>query len=416
MKHLLRCSLTGLAIWPAALAAQAQTVTVSSFSPARNSNAVARPAPIQIELSEAVGSGSPVVHSAQRGGKLAGTTTSSGKVLVFSPAQAFQPGEALSVTVPTSVKGISGAALAQPQVYQLTTAVAPSGGVFDATTSVVVGGTAPSVLPSAIAMADVDGDGDQDMLVANFTYNPGTVSVRLNNGSGVFGGGSEVTVSSFRGSVLMADVDNDGDLDLLNGPNVRLNAGNGTFGGGSNLTITDDGSLTTADVDGDGDLDLLMCETNTSIYYNNGSGQYGPAVVLSGSTALAVGDLDGDGLPDLLTTDPTPFTWSLMVRRGLGNGAFSPTTTPVPMGVNAAAATRLRLNDIDADGDLDIVLSGFSGTYVMRNGGNLAFGAPVLVPGSAISNAYLNLVRLADIEGDGDLESSRWAIIPWGRT
>ncbi|WP_174805440.1 FG-GAP-like repeat-containing protein, partial [Hymenobacter sp. UV11] len=73
----------------------------------------------------------------------------------------------------------------------------------------------------------VDGDGALDLLTAN--YNGNSVSVRLNDGSGSFGGGSNPAVGSNPYSVAVGDVDGDGDLDLLAANNtgssvsVRLN-------------------------------------------------------------------------------------------------------------------------------------------------------------------------------------------------
>lgn len=73
------------------------------------------------------------------------------------------------------------------------------------------------------------GDGDLDLLTAN--YDDNTVSVRLNNGSGSFSGTIEVAVGTYPYDVVTADVDGDGDLDLLtanyfnNTVSVRLNNG-----------------------------------------------------------------------------------------------------------------------------------------------------------------------------------------------
>ncbi|WP_174805428.1 FG-GAP-like repeat-containing protein, partial [Hymenobacter sp. UV11] len=67
--------------------------------------------------------------------------------------------------------------------------------------------------PISVAVGDVDGDGDLDLLAANNTGS--SVSVRLNDGSGSFGGTQDVTVGYNPTSVAVGDVDGDGDLDLL---------------------------------------------------------------------------------------------------------------------------------------------------------------------------------------------------------
>ena len=100
--------------------------------------------------------------------------------------------------------------------------------------------------PEQVVLGDVDGDGDLDLLTANAgtTAQPGnTVSVRLNNGSGTFSGGSNVTVGLSPNSLALGDVDGDGDLDLLaanlapNTVSVRLNDGSGAFSSGSNVAV-----------------------------------------------------------------------------------------------------------------------------------------------------------------------------------
>ncbi|KOO31505.1 mastigoneme-like protein [Chrysochromulina tobinii] len=123
-----------------------------------------------------------------------------------------------------------------------------------------------SEFTSSIAAADVDGDGDLDVLLGNY----GSPSlVLLNAGDGTFPTSIELPGgSASTNSIAAADVDGDGDLDVLLGNDplygsasrVLLNAGDGTFPtsidlpGGSASTF----SIVAADVDGDGDLDVLL--------------------------------------------------------------------------------------------------------------------------------------------------------------
>ena len=81
--------------------------------------------------------------------------------------------------------------------------------------------------------ADIDGDGDMDILVPSIFSN--TVGVKLNNGTGVFSNGATVAVGSEPYRVAISDIDGDGDLNLLasnfagNTVSVRLNGGTGVL-------------------------------------------------------------------------------------------------------------------------------------------------------------------------------------------
>ena len=89
--------------------------------------------------------------------------------------------------------------------------------------------------PTHVALGDMDGDGDLDVLTANSGAN--TVSIRLNDGTGSFGGGTDFGVGTYPYGMAVGDVDGDGDLDVLtanygasgtgNTVSVRLNNGTG---------------------------------------------------------------------------------------------------------------------------------------------------------------------------------------------
>lgn len=126
------------------------------------------------------------------------------------------------------------------------------------------GGSDPAVgsRPRWLALGDLDGDGDLDLLTANYGSND--ASVRLNNGSGLFGGGTNLAAGTSPSSLVVADIDGDNDLDMLvsnfysNNVTVWLNDGHGTFGSSSTLPVgVNPNGIATADVDNDGDLDLL---------------------------------------------------------------------------------------------------------------------------------------------------------------
>ena len=205
------CGLLGLLALPLPALAQ---LTITGTSPVANARAVPAAGPVSTTFNQALTAGSTAalkVFSAQRGGlrpAASGTTSVSGSTVSFAPTYAFRPGETVQATVTTAATAAAGGSLTTPQVLQYTTAAGAAAGAFNGTTDVAVGGA-----PYSVVAADVDGDGDLDILTANPSAN--TVSVRLNSGTGTFSGMTDVAFSNGPENVAVADVDGDGDLDIL---------------------------------------------------------------------------------------------------------------------------------------------------------------------------------------------------------
>ena len=144
---------------------------------------------------------------------------------------------------------------------------------------------------SSIAFADVDGDADKDVLITGENNsNQPIAKLYTNDGNGSF---TEVPGTPFGGvedsSIAFADVDGDGNQDVLTtGKNILfisklyINDGNGNF---SDISVTpfdgvSSGSIAFSDVDGDDDEDLLITgRDNTDqgiakLYNNDGSGNF----------------------------------------------------------------------------------------------------------------------------------------------
>src|SRR5262245_27433991 len=116
----------------------------------------------------------------------------------------------------------------------------------------------------AVAIGDLDGDGDLDLFRAT---DPQPPRIYLNDGAGAFVDLTPLVVSSWAGNseaVALGDVDGDGDLDAYVGnlgqDRLYLNGGAGTFVNVTAASLPPSFDFTYAvafgDVDGDGDLDV----------------------------------------------------------------------------------------------------------------------------------------------------------------
>ncbi len=396
--------------------------TLTGASPARNARSAPRATPVALTFSQAIAAasaGNLRVFSQQRGGQLnrpGGGVLSGGgtPTLTLDPVTDLRPGETVFVTVPATVQGTGGQAVA-PYVYQFTAAAGGTGtGIFTTAVDVAVGTSTSGPSFYHVALGDIDGDGDLDILAADGDRNQ--VIARRNDGGGVFSALPGVGVADGSTDVVLADIDNDGDLDLLattsngNGTNgavsVRTNNGTGTFGGAQNVGVN--GSplkVATGDIDGDGDLDLLAITTRgsgpdvVSVRRNDGAGGFsGTQTVAVGANAqsLALGDLDGDGDLDLVVAN-----WddnNVSVRLNDGAGLFGGTAT-VAVG---NAPSGVALGDLDGDGDLDLLASNANDDNVsvrLNNGAGGFSGTTSIGVGVTPES-----VILGDLDHDGDLD------------
>lgn len=406
----------------ASLAGAAQSFTVSTLAPARNARAAAVGTDVAITFSQAVSAATASgvqVFSAQGGGRRTGGYATSGRTLTFNPAADFRAGETVMASIPATVQSNGGTA-ASPQVYQFTTAATGTGrGNF-----LPVG---PAVglpgRPTSATTADLDGDGDLDLLATD--QDGLAVSIRLNNGAGVLAApasNASVAVGDNPDQVVTGDWDSDGDLDFATSNfyshtiSVRLNNGAGVFSApASNAEVAvgqRPAGLVAGDWDGDGDLDLATSNQDgrsVSIRLNDGTGNFtapvvGPQVAVNGiAFGLTAGDVDSDGDLDLLTTT----YFGVSVRLNNGAGQFSAPTSGAEVAVEGSV-TCIALGDVDADGDLDMITGGNSRgtsyTVSLRLNNGAGVFAPPASDADLVVNSYPISVKLNDIDSDGDLD------------
>jgi hypothetical protein len=271
----------------------------------------------------------------------------------------------------------------------------------------------------SVAVADVNGDGKPDMVVANCMNN--TVGVLLGNGDGTFQ--PAVTYNSggeYTAAVAIADVNGDGKPDILvtnfnsGTVGVLLGNGDGTFQAavayGSGGSAAD---VAVADVNHDGKPDLIVANGTSgtvAVLLGNGDGTFQPPITYGaggGPWSVAVADVNGDGIPDLLVAD----SWwgsTVAVLLGNGDGTFQPAVT---YGSGGVMPWSIAVADVNGDNKLDLVVANCGtnpyycfGFYsdglvgVLLGNGDGTFQPAVSYDSGGYGAAS---VAIADLNGDG---------------
>ena len=242
---------------------------------------------------------------------------------------------------------------------------------------------------SSVTVADVNGDGKPDLVVANvdtaYGNHNGSVGMLLGNGDGTF----QPAVTYYSGggqawSVAVADVNRDGKIDLVaanyddNSIGVLLGNGDGTFqpaltygSGGSGGSI----AVSVADVNGDYKPDLLVALSSNNrvgVLLGNGDGTFQTALPYdsggSGPVAVAVADVNRDGKPDLLVTTPGSGTVSVLL--GNSGGTLQKAVAYNSGGSNPVAVV---VADVNGDGKLDLLLGNSGIVAVLLGNGDGTF-------------------------------------------
>ena len=271
-----------------------------------------------------------------------------------------------------------------------------------------------------VASADIDLDGDTDLLITGAS--PITTTLYLNDGLGNFTSISQpAIVNVYAGATEFADVDDDGDQDVLitgntSSPmataNLYLNDGNGIFtlSSTSSIEASFGGDVDFGDIDGDNDLDLIMTGKNSmdelfvKLYSNNGSGVFslvhGTSFIPVWLSSTEFIDIDNDNDLDLLICgEDTSNTSNTTLYLNNGSGSYSAATGTPFSGANFG---NIAFGDTDNDGDQDILITGINpagqniAEFYLNNGSSFSLVASTPFPGVSLHSS-----SFADFNNDG---------------
>jgi hypothetical protein len=305
-----------------------------------------------------------------------------------------------------------------------------AGDPFDALTPQAIGiETEPT---TAVALGDVDKDGDLDLIVGN---NGAPNRLYLNDGMGLLELDGADLGTGATTAVALGDIDGDGFEDVVVGITGAINriflnqgrdAGTGEWLGfypGSNIGSESDStsSLALGDVDNDDDIDLMVGNsgtTTTNRLYLNVGGTLTLDTNLPGDTSdtrsIALGDVNNDGFIDLVAgnyNEPNQYYLNLGE-----NGSWQGFDAALNVAGDVNDTTAVSLNDINGDGDPDVVVGNDGQPTRLYLNGNVdddtglwngfETGEDVGVNGASDVDATgpTTSIALANISNDDDLD------------
>jgi hypothetical protein len=291
-----------------------------------------------------------------------------------------------------------------------------------------------ATFPRYVDVGDLNGDGIDDIAVADFYLNPSvtpnssTVDIYFGKGDGTFTAGPLLSIGATFGPqfAVLGDFNNDGCLDVLaesyanNDILLFLNtktAGvcTGTFQAVRTYTpagLSGPGGLAVGDFNRDGNLDFVVNNNNAPngttsnqginslVFFGDGAGNFtaGPVLAPGGTinpVFSAVGDFNGDGYPDIAIANDVSATIDIYLNNGTGGFTLKTAiATPVTNNIVLAA-------DFNQDGKLDLAAESSVTTNpitIWLGNGDGTFTQAANPPVGAVSVAS---AAEADFNGDG---------------
>jgi len=282
---------------------------------------------------------------------------------------------------------------------------------------------------SSVFSADLDGDGDQDLVGASRDDNLLTWYENDGRSPPIFSRRVATTNAILPLSVYAADVDGDGNNDLLSASfqddkiawyeNIP---GDLTTFTSHEISIEADAaaSVFAIDVDGDGDTDVLSAsrlDDKVAWYENVPSAEpdtpptfteHQISVTAVGATAVYAADVDGDGDIDVLSASHADNT----IAWYESDGNPLPTFTRHEVSTSAISASSIFVGDVNGDGNLD-VLSASQGDAKIAWYQNDGASPPNFSERVISTDAkHADDVKAADLDGDGDLDVVSASSVP----
>jgi hypothetical protein len=253
-------------------------------------------------------------------------------------------------------------------------------GIPDSAAFTMIDTIATGNTPGSIAIQDLDGDGKPDIAVPNTA--DGTVTLLLNTssiGHLSFAAPITDTIPGGVSTLLLADFNGDGKPDLIVANGSILVFVNTSTPGHLSFAKPDTlgsagGGMAIADFDGDGYPDIVT-NTGPGLTFYSWPNKVASFATSSTGPYFAVGDLDGDGKPDLAVSGISSGVLSVYhnTTTAIGHPNFTeldlPATAPVPYG-------QVQIGDLDGDGKPDVAAVGILGITIFKNsssGGTIGF-------------------------------------------
>ena len=251
--------------------------------------------------------------------------------------------------------------------------------------------------PIAAAAADFNGDGLQDLAIVEYAGpSSGTLGIFLGQGDGKFRGGATYPIGATSASLAIADLNNDGLLDVIvtDGGNggkgdvrVFFGKGDGTFRKPLVYSLAHGPQgVAAGDLNGDGFVDLAVTQAafgTVAVFLNDGTGKFGkPTIHQAGkgggeATDVKISDLRHNGKQDLIVAN---VSYGMVVLLNKGDGTFEKERPYLPCKKTCQAVEAVTVADFNLDGILDVATAasiGDGSLYYGKGDGTFKSAVPI---------------------------------------